>query len=135
MPQQCYCIIPGKHSDTRIPLANGQRPRPLHNPYNIYIYIYISGREIRWGLYPSLFYTYFYNHAHRLRLEKLLRYVKSLLGATTDFLNHFWIQVAVSEVKRPLHGRFGSETAKKLAAIYLTDNIPQRTQVPVRVRV
>jgi hypothetical protein len=41
-------------------------------------------------------------------------------------------RMAVLEVKRPLQGRFGSETGKKLAAIYLTD-IPQRTQVPVRV--
>jgi hypothetical protein len=37
-----------------------------------------------------------------------------------------------SEVKRPLHGGFGSQTAKNLTVIYLTD-IPQRTQVPVRV--
>jgi hypothetical protein len=29
--------------------------------------------------------------------------------------------MAVSEVKRPLHGGFGSETAKNLTAIYLTD--------------
>ena len=36
------------------------------------------------------------------------------------FFNHFWVQVAVSEVKRPLHGRLGSETAKNLTAIYLT---------------
>jgi hypothetical protein len=40
--------------------------------------------------------------------------------------------MTVSEVKRPLHGRFGSETAKILTAIFLTD-IPQRTQVSVRV--
>jgi hypothetical protein len=37
--------------------------------------------------------------------------------------------MAASEVKRPLHGRFGSETAKNLMAIYLTD-IFQRTQCP-----
>ena len=37
-------------------------------------------------------------------------------------------------MKRPLHGRFGSETAKKLTAIYLTD-ILQQTQVSVRVTV
>jgi hypothetical protein len=29
--------------------------------------------------------------------------------------------MAVSEVKWPLHGRFGSETAQNLTAIYLTD--------------
>jgi hypothetical protein len=45
------------------------------------------------------------------------------------FLNR---RTAVSEVKWPLHGRFGSETAKNLTAIDLTD-IPQRTQVSVRV--
>ena len=55
------------------------------------------------------------------------------LEVPTDILNNFWIQVAVSEVKRPLHGRFGSETDKNLTAIYLTD-IPQRTQVSVRVQ-
>jgi hypothetical protein len=36
----------------------------------------------------------------------------NLLEVPTDFLNHFWIQVTVSEVKQPLHGRFGSETEK-----------------------
>jgi hypothetical protein len=59
-------------------------------------------------------------------------YTQSFLEALTDFKNHFWIQMAVSEAKRPLHGGFGSETAKKLTAIYLT-GIPQRAQVPVRV--
>jgi hypothetical protein len=63
---------------------------------------------------PGVFYKYFYNHAHRLRLEKLLLYIQSFLGVPTDFLNHFWIQVAVSEVKRPLRNRFGIETAKNL---------------------
>ena len=33
-----------------------------------------------------------------------------LIMAPTCILNHFWIQVAVSEVKRPLRNRFGSET-------------------------
>jgi hypothetical protein len=33
-----------------------------------------------------------------------------------DILKHFWIQVAVSEVKRPLRNRFGSETVKKSVA-------------------
>jgi hypothetical protein len=36
---------------------------------NIYIYIYQSPC---FELDPRVFYTYFYNHAHRLRLEKLL---------------------------------------------------------------
>jgi hypothetical protein len=38
--------------------------------YNIYIYIYTSGSDE--VSTPQLFYTYFYNHSHRLRLEKLL---------------------------------------------------------------
>jgi hypothetical protein len=59
---------------------------------------------------PRLFYTYFYNHAHRLRLEKLL-YLE-LSRSPNGFLNHFWIQVAVSEVQRPLRNRFRSETVK-----------------------
>ena len=50
---------------------------------------------------PLVFYTYFHNHAHRLRLE-----------VPTDFLNHFRIQMAVSILKiKPLalangHGRY-----------------------------
>jgi hypothetical protein len=59
-------------------------------------------------------------------------YIQNFLEVPTDFLNRFWIQVAVSEVKRPLHGGFGSEMAKNLTAMYLTD-IPQRTKVSVRV--
>jgi len=30
----------------------------------------VSGLDLVWV--PQLFHTYFYNHAHRLRLEKLL---------------------------------------------------------------
>jgi hypothetical protein len=44
---------------------------------------------------PGVFYTYFYNHAHRHRLEKLLN---------PGFL----------EVKQPLRNRFGSEAVKNL---------------------
>ena len=33
-------------------------------------------------------------------------YIQSFLEAPADFLNHLWIQVAVSEVKRPLRNRF-----------------------------
>jgi hypothetical protein len=40
--------------------------------------------------------------------------------------------VSLSDGKRPLNGGFGSETAKKLTAMYLTE-IFQRIQVPVRV--
>jgi hypothetical protein len=40
--------------------------------------------------------------------------LKKLLEVQTDFLNQFWIQVAVSEAKRPLRNRFGSEAAINL---------------------
>jgi hypothetical protein len=51
----------------------------------------------------GVFYTCFYNHAHRLRLEKLL-YLE-LSRSSNGFFKCFWIQVAVSEVKRPLRNR------------------------------
>jgi hypothetical protein len=41
---------------------------------------------------------------HRHRLEKLL-YIELSIEVPTDILNHFWIQVLVSEVKRPLRNR------------------------------
>jgi hypothetical protein len=51
---------------------------------------------------PGVFYTYFYTHARRLRLKKLLDLELSI-EVLTDFLNHSWIQVAVSLLKPP-HG-------------------------------
>jgi hypothetical protein len=67
---------------------------------------------------PGAFCTCFYDHARRLRLEKLLCLELSR---------------SPSGIFKPLpNGCFGSETAKNLTAIYLTD-IPQRTQVSVRV--
>jgi hypothetical protein len=76
--------------------------RPLY-PYNT---VLITGSHPHSSGPPGVFYTYFYNHAHRLRLEKLL-YLGSFLEAPTGFLKYryFWIQVAVSEVKRPLRNR------------------------------
>jgi hypothetical protein len=56
-----------------------------------------------------MFYTYSYNHAHRLRLEKLLYLVWGFLEVPTDILNRFWIQVAVL-LPKPPHGGFRSET-------------------------
>jgi hypothetical protein len=41
-------------------------------------------------------------------------YSQGFLEVPTDILNHFWIQVGVSEVKRPLRNRFGSETVTNL---------------------
>jgi hypothetical protein len=63
---------------------------------------------------PGVFYTYFYNHARRLRIEKLL-----YLGLSRSSNNYFKPLLdpggtAVSEVKRPLRNRFGSETVKNL---------------------
>jgi hypothetical protein len=57
------------------PLGGRFRSETALNLYNycvyIYIYyIYISGFDSSWT--PGVFYTYFYNHAHHLRLEKLL---------------------------------------------------------------
>ena len=62
---------------------------------------------------PGVFYRYLYNHAHRPRLEKLL-YIELFRSSEVPagILNHFWIQVVVSELKRPLRNRFGSETVK-----------------------
>jgi hypothetical protein len=57
---------------------------------------------------PGVFYTYFYNHAHRLRLEKLLHLELSI--SSNGFLKYFWIQVAVSLLKPPRSG-FRSKTA------------------------
>jgi hypothetical protein len=53
---------------------------------------------------PGVFYTYFYNYAHRLRLEKLLHLGVSR-SPTVHFKKHFWIQeVAVSLLKPPQGG-------------------------------
>jgi hypothetical protein len=76
---------------------------------------------------PPLFYTYFYNHTHRLRLDK-----QSFLEVPAGILNHFWIQVAVSEAKRPLRNCFRIEAVTNLELLYATA-IPQPTQVPARV--
>jgi hypothetical protein len=81
---------------------------------------------------PGVFCTYFYNHARRLRLEKLLYTELSMIKVPADILNYFWIQVAVSEVKRPLRNRFKSKTVTNLKRLYITA-IPQRKQVSVRV--
>jgi hypothetical protein len=40
--------------------------------------------------------------------------VSALKKVPADILNHFWIQVAVSELKRTLRHRFGSETVTSL---------------------
>jgi hypothetical protein len=53
---------------------------------------------------PQLFYTCFYNHAHRLRLEKLE--VPDGRFAS-EAASGFWIQMAVSLLKPP-HGGFRS---------------------------
>jgi hypothetical protein len=64
---------------------------------------------------PGVFYVHFYNHAHRLRLEKLL-YLELSRSPSGFFLvlldpgGGFASETAArSEVKRPLRNRFGSE--------------------------
>ena len=54
---------------------------------------------------PWAFYTRFYNHARRLRLETLLLIHLGLSRSPNNLFKHFWIQVAgryetVSEAKR-----------------------------------
>jgi hypothetical protein len=63
--------------------------------------------QIQDAIEPPDIYTRFYNynHARRLRLEKLWYYAWGFLEVPTDILNHFWIQAAVSLLKPP-HGGF-----------------------------
>ena len=55
-----------------------------------------------------------------LALQQQVGHVRNKFAAARqkkipmDILNHFWIQVAVSEVKRPSRNRFGSETVTNL---------------------
>ena len=67
-------ITPGNQNKA---IAFDQRPRPLHGRYTRTEACVRWGMAVtyQWGLSildPQLFYTCFYNHAHRLRLEKLL---------------------------------------------------------------
>ena len=68
-----------------------------------------------------MLYTGSYNHARRLCLEKLLYLEPSIIEVPAGVLNHVWIQVVVSEVKRPSRNRFGSETVA--AQIYSGYNV------------
>jgi hypothetical protein len=70
-----------------------------HN-FGINAHVAASPSDIDLVLTPQLFYTYLYNQAHRLRLEKLL-HLELSREVPTEFLNHFWIQVAVSFLKPP----------------------------------
>ena len=75
---------------------------------------------------PQLFYTYFYNHARRLRMENLL-YPEGFLEAPAGTLNHFCIQVAVLLLKPP-HGGFRSETAVTYSRYkFVTVSLPNGT--------
>jgi hypothetical protein len=65
---------------------------------------------------PGVFYTYFYNHARCLRLE-----------APADILNRFWIQVAVSLLKRPLLNRL--KRLKFITVILFNGHSPTGTSV------
>ena len=57
--------------------------------------------------YPRVFYTYFYNHVRRLRLKKTIISIE-LSRSSNGYFEPLLIQIqmAVSEVKRPLHNRF-----------------------------
>ena len=79
---------------------------------------------------PSYFYTYLYNHAHRLRLEKRLYLGPS--KSSNGFLKLLLDPDGGFGYPKPPNGGFGREITKHLTAIYLTE-IPQRTQVSVRV--
>jgi hypothetical protein len=65
-----YCVLYRMLSAVKHPGVRNESKSLIY----IYIYIYyiydISGVHSRST--PGVFYTYFYNHAHRLRLEKLL---------------------------------------------------------------
>ena len=63
---------------------------------------------------PWVFYACFYNHARRLRLEKLSHLRQGFLKFPTGVLKRFWIRVAVLLLNlKPHHGGFSfrSETA------------------------
>jgi hypothetical protein len=60
---------------------------------------------------PGAFYTY---HISISITTPVVSALKNYFRVPGNILNRFWIQVAVSEVKRPLRGRFGSEAVIKL---------------------
>jgi hypothetical protein len=66
-----YAMGDGKHGGRRGPQRGSREDA--------------SGLDPR--LTPQVFYTYFYNHAHRLRLEKLLHL--ELPRSQNGFFNHF----------------------------------------------
>jgi hypothetical protein len=62
-----------------LPLVSRPQAPPLYSTYHRYPHI--SDLDLVWA--PQLFYTCFYNHAHRLHLEKLL-YLE-LSGSSNGF--------------------------------------------------
>ena len=88
--------------------------------YVCMLYVSPPLSSFKWA--PGVFCTYFYNHARRLRLEKLLclelsRSSNGFLKPLLDPGGGFTSETAArrfSEVKRPLRNRFGSETATNL---------------------
>jgi hypothetical protein len=117
-----YC----NHQRTAFVLPEAQRPAWSHCIYiytyiytYIYIYIYISGVLSNWT--PGVFYTYFYNHARRLRLETLV-YIEVFrtcngyfkpLDPGGGYASETAV-AAVSELQRPLRNCFGSKTVTNL---------------------
>jgi hypothetical protein len=81
---------------------------------------------------------FYNNHARRLRLEKLFYpellaapaasgYFKPLQGPGGRFTFETAAHRFVSEVKRPLRSRFGSETVKNLQQLYATAIVHTQT--------
>jgi hypothetical protein len=89
------------------PAGGGQADAPVGAMLQGGTVYHISHRHSRST--PGVFYTCFYNHAHRIRLEKLL-YLELSRSPSGFFKALLWIQVAVSLLKPP-HGGFRRETA------------------------
>ena len=80
---------------------------------------------------PGVFYTHFYTVNMTVVSALKNCHIWSFPEVPMDFLNHFWIQVAVSEVKR----RCVAVSEVKRLKIYngCVTEIHQRTKVSVRV--
>jgi hypothetical protein len=84
--------------------------RIQYNNVKFIVYKNIHVSEIGLFSTPQLFYTYFYDHARRLRLKKLL-YIE-IPRNPNGFINHFWIQIPVAvSILNPPQGGFRIETA------------------------
>jgi hypothetical protein len=88
--------------------------------------------DSRWA--PGVFYKYFYNHVHRLRLEKLLyielsRSSSGYFEPLPDPVDRFASETAARRFQKlngryVLCNRFGSETVKKFITIICNGHSP-----------